>query len=426
MASVAETDAPTAPTAGWRDGPFGAVVRFILSTKLYWGLALLLLVGVLSSPVNSRDVNIFLSPGNLSNVLRQVSNNGMVAVGMTLVILTGGIDLSVGSILALGSVLCAMLLTMEGWTSASVISIPVFGFVLLFLVAWTVPAIGAARSAPGNWRTGGLIGGAAVAVLGVWWAASMVPGKFGVAGVLAVVPTVGLVLGALNGFIIAKGRLQPFIVTLAMMVGILGMARLVTGQDQSVVPVYAGTNATEDIEQLRELLWGVLPIPGLFFLAACAIFALLLRTTTFGRYVYAIGGNEQATRLSGVAVDRVKIAVYGLSGMLASLAGVLYTAQYLQGKPDAGEGIELDAIAAVVIGGTSLMGGKGSMGGTLVGVLIFGFLSNILQLNNIDSNTQLVLKGLIILAAVLLQEGQAGRLLGPLRGLLGGSPRSSG
>ena len=175
---------------------------------------------------------------------------------------------------------------------------------------------------------------------------------------------------------------------------------------------------------LRALLWGVLPIPGLFFLAACAIFAVLLGTTTFGRYVYAIGGNEQATRLSGVAVDRVKIAVYALSGMLASLAGVLYTAQYLQGKPDAGEGIELDAIAAVVIGGTSLMGGKGSMGGTLVGVLIFGFLSNILQLNNIDSNTQLVLKGMIILAAVLLQEGQAGRLLGPLRGLFGGSPRA--
>ena len=420
MATAAGPD--TIQAEGADNGPLAAILRFLLSTKLYWGLALLLLVGILSSPVNSRGVNIFLSPGNLSNVLRQVSNNGMVAVGMTLVILTGGIDLSVGSILALGSVLCAMLLTMEGWTTASMLSIPVFGLVLLALVAWTVPALAAARSASGVTtqpaRTAGLAAGALVAVLGVWWAASMVPGKFGVAGVLAVVPTVGLVLGALSGAIIAKGRLQPFIVTLAMMVGILGIARLITGQDQSVVPVYAGTNATQDVEQLRALVWGVLPIPGLFFLAACAIFAVILRTTTFGRYVYAIGGNEQATRLSGVAVDRVKIAVYALSGMLASLAGVLYTAQYLQGKPDAGEGIELDAIAAVVIGGTSLMGGKGSLGGTLVGVLIFGFLSNILQLNNIDSNTQLVLKGAIILAAVLLQEGQAARLLGPLRAWL--------
>ena len=137
----------------------------------------------------------------------------------------------------------------------------------------------------------------------------------------------------------------------------------------------------------------------------------LLRATTFGRYVYAIGGNEQAARLSGVEVDRVKIAVYAISGFLASLAGVLYTAQYRQGKPDAGVGMELDAIAAVVIGGTSLMGGKGSIAGTFVGVLIFGFLSNILQLNNIDSNTQLVLKGGIILAAVLVQERSLGDLL---------------
>lgn len=427
MATRADSET-LAGTAGARASMPEMLLRFLMSTKLYWGLALLLLLGVLSSPVNSRGVNIFLSPGNLSNVLRQVSNNGMVAVGMTLVILTGGIDLSVGSILALGSVLCAMLLTMEGWTTAAVVSIPIFTLVLFGLVAWAVAAVGAANAgstdapAARNWRLRGLGIGAVVAALGALWASSMVPGKFGVVGVLAVVPAVGLVLGALSGAIIAKGRLQPFIVTLAMMVGVLGVARLVTGQDQSVVPVYAGTNATQDIELLRTLLWGVLPIPGLFFLAACGLFAALLGTTTFGRYVYAIGGNEQATRLSGVAVDRVKIAVYALSGLLASLAGVLYTAQYLQGKPDAGEGIELDAIAAVVIGGTSLMGGKGSLGGTLVGVLIFGFLSNILQLNNIDSNTQLVLKGAIILAAVLLQEGQAGHLMGQLRGLVRRAP----
>jgi simple sugar transport system permease protein len=166
------------------------------------------------------------------------------------------------------------------------------------------------------------------------------------------------------------------------------------------------------------LLYRIVPVPGLFFLAVVALSAVLLRATTFGRYVFAIGGNEQAARLSGVAVDRVKIAVYALSGLLASLAGVLYTAQYRQGKPDAGAGMELDAIAAVVIGGTSLMGGKGSIAGTFVGVLIFGFLSNILQLNNIDSNTQLVLKGGIILAAVLLQERSLGDLLN-VKSLLG-------
>ena len=136
------------------------------------------------------------------------------------------------------------------------------------------------------------------------------------------------------------------------------------------------------------------------------VFGFLLRFSTFGRYVYAIGGNEQAARLAGIHVDQVKIAVYAFSGFLSALAGVLYTAQYRQGKPDAGTGAELDAIAAVVIGGTNLMGGRGTMLGTLVGVLIFGFLGNILLLRTIDSNTQLVLKGLIILAAVLLQEGQ--------------------
>jgi simple sugar transport system permease protein len=226
------------------------------------------------------------------------------------------------------------------------------------------------------------------------------------------VPAVGLAFGWFNGLIITKGRLQPFIVTLAMMVGVLGIARVVAGQDAAVHPVYTGTNATEDFDILRSLLYRIVPVPGLFFLAVVVLSATLLRVTTFGRYVYAIGGNEQAARLSGVEVDRVKIAVYAISGFLASLAGVLYTAQYRQGKPDAGVGMELDAIAAVVIGGTSLMGGKGSIAGTFVGVLIFGFLSNILQLNNIDSNTQLVLKGGIILAAVLLQERSLGDLLG--------------
>src|SRR5215210_5006082 len=135
MATMAEPEVRAGAEES-RGGVLAAALRFVLSTKLYWGLALLLLVGVLSSPVNSRGVNIFLSPGNLSNVLRQVSNNGMVAVGMTLVILTGGIDLSVGSILALGSVLCAMLLTMEQTTSATVLTFPIVAVVCTCVAIW--------------------------------------------------------------------------------------------------------------------------------------------------------------------------------------------------------------------------------------------------------------------------------------------------
>jgi simple sugar transport system permease protein len=250
-----------------------------------------------------------------------------------------------------------------------------------------------------------VVAGALTAAAAAAWAAAQVPGKFGVMGVLLVVPCVGFFMGTLSGLIIVKGRLQPFIVTLAMMVAVLGVARLTAGQDTAVYPVYTGSNATAEFEVLRSVLFGVLPVPGLFFLVLIGIFMAMLRATTFGRYVYAIGGNEEATRLSGVNVDRVKVTVYAFSGMLAALAGVLYVAQYRQGKPDAGAGIELDAIAAVAIGGTSLMGGKGSLAGTFVGVLIFGLLSNILQLNNIDSNMQLVLKGAIIILAVLLQEG---------------------
>jgi simple sugar transport system permease protein len=407
-------------------GSAEALSAFLIRTKLYWSLMILLAVGVVTSPVSSKGVNIFLSTGNLSDVLRQVSNNGIVAVGMTLVILTGGIDLSVGSVMALGSVLCAMLLTYDGPTSATVLAFPILAAFVASAAGWGSSRLVALRgrlsgtALPAGRRAlvAGLAGLAAGAA--AWrLAAAQVPDKFGVIGVLVVVPIVGLAFGWLNGVIVTKGRLQPFIVTLATMVGVLGIARVVAGQDAAVHPVYTGTNATEDFDVLRALLYRIVPVPGLFFLAVVALSAVLLRATVFGRYVYAIGGNEQAARLSGVAVDRVKIAVYAISGFLASLAGVLYTAQYRQGKPDAGLGMELDAIAAVVIGGTSLMGGRGSIAGTFVGVLIFGFLSNILQLNNIDSNTQLVMKGAIILAAVLLQERSLDDLRASLRHLAG-------
>jgi simple sugar transport system permease protein len=383
------------------------LARFLARTKLYWGLIVIVLTGIIVSPATPSGENIFLDPANLADVLRQVSIIGIMAVGMTLVILIAGIDLSVGTVMAFGSTVCAMLLTLRGWTNAAVIAIPAMVVVAsLACLALVGPILRRASSLPAVGRQGikwfASIGAGALMLV---WALGQLGGGFGPLGVICAAASVGLAIGALSGTIIALGRLQPFIVTLAMMVAALGAARLVAGQDQSVYPVYTGVNATEDFEWLRSLLFGILPVPGLIFLATVIIFHVLLTRFRFGRYIYAIGGNEEAARLSGIAINRIKITVFALSGMLACSAGVLYAAQYRQGKPDAGTGMELDAIAAVVIGGTNLMGGRGSIAGTLVGVLIFGLLSNILQLRNIDANTQLVLKGVIIVGAVLLQEG---------------------
>ncbi len=329
---------------------FGRALTMLGKAKLASSVLLLLVIGMLLSPEDFSGNNIFLQQSNLSNVLRQVSITGILAVGMTLVILTAGIDLSVGSVMAFGATACAMLLTVSPLSAMA-------GGGVLLSIALTL--------------------------------------------------CVGLLLGSINGWIIARGGLQPFIATLAMMVSALGAARLMAGQDRSVYPIYTGSNAPQAFDLLRESVFGV-PVPGLIFLAVVIIFGVLLSRFRLGRYIYAIGGNERAAFLSGIPVARIKILVYALSGMLATLAGVLYAAQYRQGKPDAGTGMELDAIAAVVIGGANLMGGKGTMAGTLVGVLIFGLLSNILQLNNVDSNTQLLLKGMIIVIAVLIQEGKLG------------------
>jgi simple sugar transport system permease protein len=424
-----------------------AAWRTVARTKLYWGLVLIFLVGVLSSPVTRSGRNIFLSYGNLTDVLRQVSITGLVAVGMTNVILIAGIDLSVGSVMAFASVLTGMLLTRPGWTPAAVVGLPVLAAVACAAAALAARFVVLAVASGGRGvedlqaaRPGRLLGRGLPALSGIVagglalaWTLPQLGPKLGVAAVLLVVPAVGLCVGALNGVLVVYGRLQPFIVTLAAMVAALGVARLTAGQDSAVLPVYPGSNATADFDLLRSMLYGVVPVPGLFFLSAVLVFSVLLRYTLYGRYVYSIGGNEEATRLSGIGVHRVKIATYAFSGMLAALAGVLYVAQYRQGKPDAGQGLELDAIAAVVIGGTSLMGGRGSIVGTLVGVLIFGLLSNLLQLHNINSNLQLVLKGLIIVVTVLLQERNLAGLgrslwasvLGP-RGEGSGGGRASG
>lgn len=406
-----------------------SVLKLLSRTKLYWGLMALFLIGVLSSPVTSSGKNIFLSYGNLLDVLRQVSTTGLIATGMTAVIITAGIDLSVGSLMAISSVVCAMLLTMPGYTPAALMGIPATAIIVLVLGAALTRFVIANRE-KGRLGAGsthdikldttrglvvpGLVG-IVLCCLVLWFLLPQVQTKFGVLGVLIVAPCVGLLFGAINGFIIVAGRLQPFIVTLAMMVTALGVARLTAGQNNAVLPVYTGSNAVAEFDVLRSLAFGIVPVPGLFFIAAIVIYGAVLRFTPFGRYIYAIGGNEEAARLSGIPVGRVKITTYGISGLLAGVAAVLYVAQYRQGKPDAGAGLELDAIAAVVIGGTSLMGGRGSIVGTFCGVVIFGLLSNILQLHNINSNLQLVLKGLIIIGTVLVQERNAAELLAYLR-----------
>ncbi|KWV51551.1 sugar ABC transporter permease [Rhizobium altiplani] len=405
------------------------VIKLVSRTKLYWGLIAIFLIGVVWSPVTSSGRNIFLSSGNLLDVLRQVSTTGLIATGMTAVIITGGIDLSVGSLMAICSVVCAMLLTVPGDTSAFLLGVPSVLLAALVIGAAVTRFIfsnleksrtGFSRSRDLTLdRTRGIyvpaLVGIALCTVLLFYIVPQSETKFGVLGVLLVVPAVGLLFGAINGIIIVVGRLQPFIVTLAMMVTALGIARLTAGQNNAVLPVYTGSNATADFDILRSLVFGIIPMPGIFFIAAIAIYAVVLKFTPFGRFVYAIGGNEEAARLSGIDSGRVKIVTYAVSGLLAGIAAILYVAQYRQGKPDAGAGLELDAIAAVVIGGTSLMGGRGSLAGTFCGVLIFGLLSNILQLHNINSNLQLVLKGLIIIGTVLVQERNARDILARLR-----------
>ena len=365
-------------------------------------------------------------------MLRQVSITGLVATGMTIVILLGGIDLSVGSVMGCSTIVCAMLLTKPGMDArrdhgrARRDDFDCARRSAFWRGSCSMDWSAGATSTPDGGGRSCWVPGAAIAFLRFWvlrpaprsprYAASQVPTKFGVLAVLLVTPCFALVLGAINGALIVKGRLQPFIATLAMMVSALGIGRLTGGQDNAVIAVYTGTNATEAFEILRSMVWGLIPMPSIFFLATIIMFGAILRFTTFGRYVYAIGGNVEAAKLSGIKVAQVQFAAYVISCLLAGVAGVLFVAQYRQGKPDAGSGLELDAIAAVVIGGTSLMGGRGGLAGTFVGVLIFGLLSDILQLQNIDSNVQLLMKGMIIVGTVLVQEQNLGQLLTRWRG----------
>ncbi len=300
----------------------------------------------------------FASAANLTTILLHASINAILALGATFVIVTAGIDLSVGSIVALGGVLAAKTLT-----SAGVL---------------------------------GAIGPAGAALLAV------------VVGL-----AVGAAVGMLNGAAVAHLRVAPFIVTLATMTVARGLARLVTGGVPVGYPdpgeaAYAAKVAALDI--LHGLGGGRLPVPGLpggfpvpalVMLAAIAVGGFVLVRTRFGRYVYAVGGNEEASRLSGVPVPRVKLAVYAISGACAGLAAILLLGQLRSGGPDAGTFYELNAIAAAVIGGTSLLGGTGSAWGTLIGALLLGVLNNALDLLGVQAFWQEIAKGVIILLAVL-------------------------
>ena len=265
-------------------------------------------------------------------MLRQVSVTGLVATGMTIVILLGGIDLSVGSVMGCSSVVCAMLLTKPGWTPAAIMGVPAatisIALAVGFLARFVFNGLERGRDVDagrrreivlGPWRGYripvllGLAAGAAVAA----YVVSQVPAKFGVFAVLLATPCFALALGAINGALIVEGGLQPFIATLAMMVSALGIGRLTGGQDFAVIPVYTGTNATEAFEVLRSMVWGLIPMPSIFFLVTIVLFGAILRFTTFGRYVYAIGGNVEAAKLSGVKVKQVQFAAYVISGLLA-------------------------------------------------------------------------------------------------------------
>ncbi len=284
------------------------------------------------------------------DMLRQVSVYGILACGMTIVIVSAGIDLSVSSLLALSAV----------------------GF------AWlTLPA-----------------GQAAV---------------FAILVVLAA----GTALGSLSGFLVARMRIQPFIVTLAMMVFARGLAKVVSGGRKITNYVTAPDGSSRVVDLPRafdvidsRILGGNLSIVTVVFLACVLVTWIVLARLRLGRHVYAVGGNEEAARLSGVPVRRTLVAAYALSGFFAAVAGVCQAAQETQGDPETGMGYELDAIAMVVIGGTSLAGGKGSVTLTLIGVLTIGYLQKILSLNAAPEATRLMLTGAIIVCAVLFQRGR--------------------
>lgn len=271
----------------------------------------------------------FFKMSNIINVLRQVSINGIIAVGITCVILIGGIDLSVGSIVGASGTLAVMLI-MKG------VPLP-------------------------------------LALL---------------AGVLS-----GALFGFINGYVIAKTGMPYFIVTLATQTVVRGIGYIFTDG-------YPITSDSKVFNDLGNGYVGPIPVPVIIMVVILIIFAILLSKTRFGRHMYAVGGNREAARFSGVDVKKVQMIVFTLSGVLSAIAGIILAARLNSGQPTVGVGFEGDAIAASVLGGVSFAGGVGTIGGTLIGILIIGVLNNGMNLLKISFYYQLVSKGLVILGAV--------------------------
>jgi ribose transport system permease protein len=318
-------------------------VFFSSGSRALLALALVLVTGLVFNADGA-----FLKLATHRDALRQMSVYGILACGLTPVIISGGIDLAVGSVLALAAVCCAKMAIHWNWT----------GIVVIFF--------------------------------------TLLSGAF---------------CGGLSGFVTAKLRIQPFIATLAMMVLARGLAKYASdGMKVSTAIANAdGTYRYADVPKLfrfvdNRIIGGNISVVTIIFLVCAALAWLLMSKYLWGRYIYAIGGNETASRFSAVPVMGVKTFAYIFSGVFAAIAGICQAAQEQQGDPEAGAGYELVAIAMVVIGGTSLAGGRGGIGLTLLGVLTIGYLDKILSINAVPEAGRLVLTGVIIIAAVLTQQ----------------------
>ena len=299
-------------------------------------LSVLVLLCVIVSIATSK----FLKPNNLISVLRQISINAYIALGMTLIIILGHIDLSVGAIVAMSGTLT------EGFIVTQGLPIP-------------------------------------VAIL---------------LGIL-----LGMVAGLISGMIVTYFRVPAFIITMAMMNVCSGVAY-----------VYSGGQATRINDDFFSAigtgyLFNTIPLPVVYMIILIIVISFLLGKTKFGTYIYAIGGNREAARLSGVPIKKVEIAVFTISGVLSAFAGLVLCSRMYSGQPSVGNGYELDAIAACVLGGTSMSGGKGRISGTIFGAMVIGVISNGLNLIGVSSYWQLIVKGLIIACAVLL-DSQKGKI----------------